>query len=394
LCAWYALPMVDVGIRVRLGMLCALASVAVSREAPACGGGGLTTSDSNGVVADAQRIFMSVRGGRTDVVVQIGVPATSADYGVLIPVPGEPTLVLQPVSEDDLVSLDTATAPTIRRIDRSGSSLSSGCGCGSDAAAVGDDTKGGDRSDGVSVTEPVNIGPIAAVVLTGTNGDAVNGWLAENGFVVPDAEQATIDAYSGDERYFIAVRRSDTAAPGSPSSVGLHYSLAGDHRMVSLGFARLGAAASVAFTLFLSAPGTVGATEPFETLSLEDLSGSLLRQGAAYRTAVAEAVADRGSRAFVLESATSSAALAPQLTPRMANLLAPGSTVTRLSTVVAADALTDDATFTTPYVHSVPGERYVSVNVSRAYAGFGTAIGIALLGALRRRPRRTSTATV
>jgi hypothetical protein len=368
--------------------LSVMALVAVSHETLACGGGGLTTNVSNGVVADAQRIFMSVHGGRTEVVVQIGVPATTADYGVLIPVPGEPTLNVQPVYDDDLLSLDTATAPTIRRIDESASSSSSGCGCGSDAAGVDDATKGGGRGDGVSLTEPVNIGPISAVVLTAADGEAVNGWLADNGFVINQAAWATIDAYSGDERYFIAVRRSDTAAPGSPSSIGLHYSLAGDHRMVSLGFARLGAASSVAFTLFLSAPGTVGATEPFATLTLDDLSGSRLRQGD-YRTAVAEAVADQGSRAFVLESANSSASLSPRLTQRMAKLLAPGSTVTRLSTVVAADALTDDATFTTPYLGPVPGERYVSVNVSRAYAGFGTATGIALLGALRRRPRRT-----
>jgi hypothetical protein len=368
-------------------VLSIIASLAVSHQARACGGGGVTTV-SDGVVADAQRVFMSVKGGRTEVVVQIGVPATTANYGVLIPVPGEPTLDPQPVDENDLVALDAATAPAIVRLDESASSSGSGCGCGADGAVMNDATKGGASGDGVSLTEPVNIGPVSAVVLTGEDGDAVNGWLAENGFVIPDAEQATIDAYSGADRYFIAIRRSDAAAPGSPSSIGLHYSLAGDHRMVSLGFARLGAASSVAFTLFLGAPGTIGATEPFETLALADLDGSLLRQGA-YRRAVAEAVADRGSRAFVLESANTSAVLSPQLTSRIASLLAPGSTVTRLSTVVAADALTDDATFTTPYAGPVPGERHVSVNVSRAYAGFGTALAIALLGALRRRPRTT-----
>jgi hypothetical protein len=346
-----------------------------------------TTSTSGGVVADAQRIFMSVKGGRTEVVVQIGVPATTADYGVLIPVPGEPTLDPQPVHANDLAALDAATAPAIIRVDESASSSSSGCGCGSDGAVMNDASKGGGRSDGVSLTEPVNIGPVSAVVLTGTDGDAVSAWLADSGFVIPEAEQSTIDAYSGEDRYFIAVRRSDSAAPGSPSSIGLHYSLAGDHRMVSLGFARLGAASSVAFTLFLSVPGTVGATAPFETLSLDDLDASLLRRGA-YRSAVAAAVAEQGSRAFVLESANVSASLSAQVPAKMAGLLAPGSTLTRLSTVVAADALSDDATFTTPYVGPVPGERHVSLTVSRAYAGFGTALAIALLGALRRRPRR------
>lgn len=377
--------MVSVGIRVgvcALGLGCAL----LTGEAVACGGGGLTTA-ADGVVADAQRVFMAVNGERTDVIVQIGVPATTADYGVLIPVPGEPTLDVTPFDSSDFYWLDEETAPSIVAVDDSESS-NSGCGCGTSNALGDGSTKGGARGGGVSVTEPVNIGPVSAVVLTGTDGDAVNDWLSDNGFSIPEAEQSTVAAYSGPDRYFIALRRSETAAPGGPTSVGIGYSLAGDHRMMSLGFARIGAAPSVAFTLFLATSEAVGAAAPFTTLSLDDLDAGLLRRGD-YRGALERAVAARDSRAFVIESAHPKEALT-QLTPRISNRIPIGGTLTRLSTVIAAEALADDAMFTAPYTRSVPGERYVSLTVPRAYAGVGTALALVLLGGLRRRSRRTS----
>src|SRR5689334_17163014 len=72
--------------------------------ASACGGGGVTSA--SGVVMGSQRIIMSVRaGGTTDMIVQVTVPKTIADYGVLIPVPSEPTLDAQPVSGDELETL-------------------------------------------------------------------------------------------------------------------------------------------------------------------------------------------------------------------------------------------------------------------------------------------------
>ena len=72
--------------------------------ASACGGGGVTSA--SGVVMGSQRIIMSVRaGGTTDMIVQVTVPRTTADYGVLIPVPSEPTLDTRPVSSAELDAL-------------------------------------------------------------------------------------------------------------------------------------------------------------------------------------------------------------------------------------------------------------------------------------------------
>ncbi len=122
------------------------------------------------------------------------------------------------------------------------------------------------------VSRPVTIGPVTAVSLTADTGDAINAWLADNGFVVPTGDQSLVDAYAGTGRYFIAIRRSDTAATGGATSVGVHFTLAGDERGLPLRFARLGAATTVAFTVFVAADSVVAPSSPFAALTINDLS--------------------------------------------------------------------------------------------------------------------------
>src|SRR5262245_24258105 len=167
-------------------------SLGAPEVAQACGGGGVVSTRPESIGADAQRVLIAVHddgvgGGAdgTDVVTQITVPATTEDYGVLLPLPSEPTLDPNPVSAAELEQLDKATAPEIGIADEDSDGGWS-CGCGS-ASEAGGGTKG----DGVRVSEPVDIGPVTAVTLAGTT-DAVNGWLDENGFVISEAAQATI----------------------------------------------------------------------------------------------------------------------------------------------------------------------------------------------------------
>jgi hypothetical protein len=373
---------------------------ATSLAAFACGGGALTTThESAGVVADSQRVFMSVRwSNTTDIVVQIGVPATTADYGVLIPVPDEPVLDPEPIAAVAFEGLDRATAPTIAvtETDYSGGGDGDddgGCGClmgSSESAGVKDGTvPRGDTKEGadVAVTAPQNIGPVTAVVLNGENSDAVDAWLDEHGFVLPDDSRGTFEAYAGPGKYFIAVKRSEAAQDGAPSSVGLHYVLPGDHRDLSLGFARIGAAHEVAFTVFLSVPSaTFAPSVPFRAITLDSLSPELLRN-ASYRSAVFDAVARNDSVAFLLEGSWGKP-WPTQNTP-FADLMDDNAVLTRLSTVIASSKLGPDVNFGTPYFDSVPRERTVSATrlSTTRYASFGWVAALLLGGALRRRLR-------
>jgi hypothetical protein len=324
------------------------------RLAEACGGGGVTTvtSSSQAAVANSQRIVLAYhpdpQNQRTEIIAQIGVPAADSDYGVLIPVPGRPEIDPEPVSIDDLDALDRDTQPTIVTVQEvaSGDGGGTGCGCGS---ADDDSSRKGDQAGSsavVSVSAPVNVGPATAVVLESDDGSALTEWLDENGFAIPSEHQAIVDHYVEMGDAFIAIRRSDTAPPDGPTSLGLHYTLTGDHRQLSLAFARIGAAPTVSFTVFVTAP-TIAFPNGFAALELGQLSQSTLRTS--YSAAVARAVATYGSHAFVMEG-TYGPGSSWSVSHEFAMLLGIDSIkgrnfTTRASTIVAAEALDTDVRF-------------------------------------------------
>jgi Uncharacterized protein conserved in bacteria (DUF2330) len=362
----------------KLGPLLAMLGIAAQFEASpvlACGGGGVTSA--GGVVMDAQRIVMSTRAsGKTSVVVQITVPETNADYAVLVPVPSEPVLSETPVSSEELQALDELTTPVIL-VGRSNQD-GSGCGCGS----IKSDAAGAPK--GVIASDVVEIGPLSAVSLTGDDANAVQGWLSDNGFQLPATEVGLLDDYVGAGRYLIAAKRSDRAATGAPSSIGLHYELEGDHRQLSLAFARMGAAPEVRFTLFLAAPNVLAPAEPFVTLSLDDLEATTLRSGD-YTAAVRDSVAKHDGKAFVLESVTEHVDV-QVVAPTLAALMDASSVVTRATTVVSRDDLTLDAHFTREYDGHVPDQRQVEATpLAPGHTEFAFAAGVLLCLGLRRR---------
>jgi len=326
----------------------------------------------------SQRIIMSVRAsGTTDMIAQVTVPQTTADYGVLIPVPSEPTLDTRPVSSTELNALDNVTAP---RIESPSESSGSGCGCGS--VGAGDASKGG-----VVVSDPVNIGPVVAVSLTGDNADAVGAWLTEHGFQLPSSDAETLARYVGAGSYFIAIRRSESAANGSASSVGIHYTLQGDHRKLSLGFTKIGAPTTLAFTVFIAARQATGPSAPFAAITLDDLDGTLL-QNNDYKGSVGLAVSSHDSKAFVLEGATLKSNVA-QYAPGIAQFMDDEAVITRATTVVSRSQLFDDVVFATPVAGNIPNGRTVSLSPLRArYASFGSLGLVFVAHALRRRGRQ------
>jgi hypothetical protein len=314
----------------RAAVLAVVLAQLSAESAHACGGG-LVSSQAATVGANVQRIFLAPSASSTTVVTQVAVPATTGDYGVLIPLPSKPTLDPTPVPSAAFDQLDASTAPRIFHAEPASDDFSLGCGGASKSASAGGP---------VTASAPVQIGPVTAVTLTADDGAALNQWLADNGFAVPEQGRALVGAYAGPGRFFIALKRSTRAADGGPSSVGVRFTLPGDERVLPLKFAGLGAAETVAFTVFVAADGLAGPEPPFEALTLDKLDRMLIgRDG--YASAVAKAVADRHGRAFVVESVRTvdglarGNALLAGLDPRLA--------ITRISTIVKREDLTADA---------------------------------------------------
>ena len=373
-------------MKIRLALLVIVASVCAShRAARACGGGVVTTTQAATLGADAQRIFISVHGGVTDVITQIGVPATTADYGVVIPVPSQPTLDATPVKQAELDSLFSATQPSI--LSQSGGDDGIGCGC---PVAAGSDKGGaGAAPGGVQVSNPVAIGPVTAVTLTANNGDAINAWLADNGFAIPAAERPVVDAYAGPGRYFIAIRRNDTAATGGATSVGVHFTLAGDERGLPLRFAHIGAGPQVGFTVLVVSDAAVAPSAPFAALTLSDLSLATI-SGPGYAAALATAIAEHGDRAFVIEGVWAATDFTRSRIDSLRPFIPAGARVTRLSTVVPATALDTDVVFDQPFTGTAPRVLYVlraPPPAGHPKLAFGFAL-LAIVAIARRGPRR------
>ena len=365
--------------------LCAVISIP-SRRAGACGGGAVTTT-AGSIGVNAQRIVLSVHDGVTDVITQIGIPITTADYAVLIPASGQPTLDPNPIASADLDALDRLTAPEIRR---EAPSSDDGIGCGCPFASGG--AANTSAIEGVQVSQPVTIGPVKAVTLTADTGEAVNAWLAQNGFVLPADAQSIVDGYAGAGRYFIAVRRAASAATGGPTSVGVHFTLAGDQRALPLRFARLGAAEQVGFTVFVAAADPVQPAAPFAKLSLLDLDAATLKTSG-YAAALSAAIALQGNHAFVVEGLSYPSQLSQALgSSPIGGILANTRWLTRLSTILPASSLDSDVAFTEKVSGPAPRSRAV-MRLSPRGPGIDPrgAIGMAMLGlaaVLRRRPRR------
>jgi MYXO-CTERM domain-containing protein len=288
------------------------------------------------------------------------------------------------VPSAELDALNQATAP---RIYISSGGGGDGCGCPLGAGSTSK-AAGGGGSGAVTVAAPVNIGPVTAVVLTGTTGDAVDAWLADNGFAIPAAGQPLVAAYAGAGRYFIAIRRNDSAAAGAASSVGVHFTLPGAARALPLRFAQLGAAPEVAFTVFVAAPAVVAPSDPFAALTLADLDAETLRTSG-YALSVANAIAAHGGRAFVIEGSYATAALAGRIGPGVESLFEAGATLTRLTAILPSSGLTEDVTFDGTFSGATPAVRTVTSEPPPPGSpgtgiGMAAALALAALG-LRRR---------
>ena len=338
----------------------ALAGVTFAPAVALACGGGITIE--NATIEIAQHVaFYSVReAGPTDVVVQLAVPQGSEPFGVILPVRGTPDLDPDPVETSELRNLDISTTPQlVYEDDAGGGSSDSGCGCGESALDGGGAGGGSGRGNGVDVLDGADIGPVTAVSFAATDAEALDTWLDENGFVVPDAARTTLEAYVDEGTTFIAFKRRSDASDLA-TSVGVHFTVPEAYDDYPLRMAAVGAASQLGIRVFLaSEEGGRGPTAPFTSLTLDDLSTDLVRDEG-YTAAVATAVRGAGGRAFLVEGIFEpSSRWRDGLGPRLSAMTGAQSTLTRLTTVIDRTALTEDVTFDTP-VETAPREIYLT----------------------------------
>ncbi|MBK8997155.1 MAG: DUF2330 domain-containing protein [Myxococcales bacterium] len=335
--------------------LASVLSVSFLTEGTGHACGALVTNEKSVVVQSQQRVLISLRAdGSSKIVVQLGIPEASAPFGAITPVGGQPTLDPEPVDTEELDGLERTTRPTVRA--ESAASDSGGCGCGS--AEAGDAAGGkGFGNGGVNVVQIVDIGPVTAAALAADTTAALTGWLGDNGFVVPAADQPVIDSYVGPNKFFIAFKRSNQAAAG-PSSVGVSFSVPGDQRGYPLRISRVGADSRLGIQVFVAAPEVISPTGSapagnFQTLTLADFSAQALYDD--YTGTLFSGIAQKGGKAFVVEGVfAAQSGWRGQLGPKLIAITESGQVLSRLATVVAPAQLTEDVSFTGNAPKDVP----------------------------------------
>ena len=180
-----------------------LALLTWQRPAVACGGCFHPTGEVASDITD-ERMLLSVSPTQTTLYDQIRYSGDPGEFAWVLPIHG---VVEVGLSADVLfASMDQLTATQILQ-------PASSCPPPPDCGEDGDDsapTRGsfadGGASGGVNVIKQENVGPYATVQLSATDPAALEQWLADNGYALPDDVKPTIAQYVNEHFDFLAMK--------------------------------------------------------------------------------------------------------------------------------------------------------------------------------------------
>lgn len=346
-----------------------------TQSARPCGAFFATEVDQN-LALDAQRALMVVGEDRIDLHLQLVADPGGADFSWVLPVPKSPDLALGDAAIFD--ALEAATRPTVTIV---GGSSSGGGFCGSAA-----DAKGGLGPNGQGVTHfgGGTLGDYTYDIVGGGDGAALEAWLTDKGYRVPEELDQAISPYLA-ASVFVAVRLSASAERM-------------DLRPLVVSYTRpFGASLGYAFAIGkLSTPTSA----PFVLWVLADKRYRIANYGSIEVSRVGQAMRDRG-----LDYAGAVSALTSEATGRLAivefahdisdhttlvsalgDAVGPGTSyLTRLYGDIPRDAMED---LVLTFAVDAPDVDH-EVEVSRGPGSTGIALAIGLFGlvVVRRRSR-------
>src|SRR5215472_7752195 len=185
--------------------LCSLLVVTRANDARACGGcfHAPTPPTQSGTVVTDHRMIFTISPQATTLYDEIKYTGSPADFAWVLPIHGQVTVGLS--SDAVFSALEQATQTTI--VAPRLSCPSTFCSCGGADASSADATAAKTSTDaGVTVLSQQTIGPYATVQLKSTDPNALNAWLATNGFDIPTDVQPVIAAYVNEGFDFLALK--------------------------------------------------------------------------------------------------------------------------------------------------------------------------------------------
>jgi hypothetical protein len=275
----------------------AFSLAATADDARACGGCFHGSTQSGSVITDHRMIFR-VSQQQTTLYDEIEYQGNPASFAWVLPIHGQVAVGLS--SDIVFASLEAATQTTIESPFLP-SCPSCSCGNGFGGGGSSGSSSGGGTPAPVNVISQSTVGPYDTVQLQSTDPNALDAWLAANGFVIPADVQPVIAAYVNEGFDFLALRLApgqgvQAMRPVSVTATGAGLSL--PLRMVSAG-----TGATVGITLWVVADGRY-APQNFNSFTIagSELTWDWAANDSDYTTIRAQKEAALGNAAWQIES--------------------------------------------------------------------------------------------
>jgi hypothetical protein len=273
-------------------MVAAAPLLLVARDAEACGGCFVPT-ESTSVVTD-HRMVLSISPKQTTLYDQIRYSGNPASFAWVLPISGEAKIGL---SSDAMFGvLDAITQVTVQAPPRNCPPPPNCRGFGAPTASAG-----AEDTDGVEVTKREVVGPYETVQLKSTDADALNKWLATNGFVVPSEVKPIIFAYVKERFDFLAMKLVPGASVQQMRPVRV--TTTGASPILPLRMVAAGAGAKLGITLWVVGDGR---WEPqnfdFFQIKADEVAWTWATQSSNYKQVREQKSAASGYRAWEIES--------------------------------------------------------------------------------------------
>ena len=238
----------------RLAPFCALALglalTTTPSDAEACGGCFVAPTEST--VVSGHRMALSISTEKTTLWDAIEYAGDPTEFSWVLPV--KPGAEVDVAHQAFFTALEAGTVSQITPPPE-GCEVDSSSGCGSDQFEV--DSLGGSSGSGtgggVTVIQEKTVGPYDSVTLAATDPTALNTWLDDNGYGVPEDVQPIIDAYVAEGFDFIALKLSP--GQGVRSMTPVRVTTIGSSFELPLRMVAAGAAANVDLVLYVLAEG-------------------------------------------------------------------------------------------------------------------------------------------
>lgn len=275
-----------------------VAAGAMPSTASACGGC-FGPQQTVQVVTD-HRMVMAIHSDESILWDQIRYTGRPEDFSWVLPVRGDVQVMTAASAFFD--ELDAATAPVLQA---PAACPSTSRGLGGFASAGASAPSLADSNNGVTVIRTETVGPYQAVLLRGTDADALATWLRSNGYAIPPALEPMIQSYNDMHMDFYAMRLRPGEGVQAMQPVRVRF--ASPSPVLPLRMIAAGAADKVGVNLVVVGEGR-WETQNFPTVRVDAsaLVWDWRANSSNYNDVFRAAVNGAGGRGWVVESAQSS----------------------------------------------------------------------------------------